>query len=325
MRVIISGLIFVLFSATSASSASSMICYNDGTIVVKEVTAVKGLAELSLAAGFMDGTLKAEPAIGTTIVSVDINPGILDGKSSKEVESLTEQRQRLEDRLRALDTREDIFKAAAKSQSGKAPRKTKSNPDPMQTIRQGTDFAIAQLETVYTTRRKTTQELGRIDAKIEAAKKGARSGDGSVRIAVTPPQGRVMIRYATSRIKWRPYYDLHLAGDGFARIQFSARMEENVASYLLKVSPASLNDSATAATFPVTPGGSAKLADYRFPVAEERYGNDIFNSFSGRVTNTSTQNLPQGEARLYKNGAYLGKIRFEGLSSGRSKVISLGR
>jgi hypothetical protein len=325
MKVNILCLLLALSCATAASAASSMTCYNDGTIVVKEATAIKGVAEVSLAAGLMDGTLKVEPAAGATIVRVDVSPGILDGKSSKELESLTEQRQRLEDRLRALDTREEIFKAAAKSQSGKAPRKTKSNPDPLQTIRQGTDFAIAQLETVYTARRKTTQELSKFDARIESAKKGARSGEGSVRIAVTPAQGRVTIRYATSRIKWRPHYDLHLAGDGFARLLFSARMEESFGSYLPRVSPGSLNDNATAATFAATPGGSAKLADYRFPLAEERYGDGIYNSFSGRVTNTSTQNLPQGEARLYKNGAYLGKFRFEGLSSGRSKVISLGK
>ena len=72
--------------------------------------------------------------------------------------------------LQALATREEIFKSAAKSQGGKAPRKSKANPDPMQAIRQGTEFAIAQLEAVYTSRRRTEQEIRRIDSRIAAAK-----------------------------------------------------------------------------------------------------------------------------------------------------------
>ncbi|MEI6207515.1 MAG: hypothetical protein WCP20_12105 [Desulfuromonadales bacterium] len=317
-------LITILLAASAASAGNSMTCYSDGTVAVREVVAVKGVAEVLLAAGLLDGTLKVVPAAGTTLVSVDISPARLDSRSDKEIETLTEQRQRLEDRLRALATREEIFKSAAKSQSGKALRKTKSNPDPLQTIRQGTDFAIAQLETVYTTRRKTEQEIKKTDARIAAARKNARSEESSVRITVTPVRGRVTVSYATSERGWRPHYDMHLAGDGSAGLQFSARISGNFDGYLLRVSPASLAESATAPTFPVTRGGSAVLGSYRFPISEERYGEGIYNSFSGRLTNTSRQYLPPGEAGLYKSGAYLGRFRFEGLSSGRSRVVSLG-
>lgn len=317
--------LFILFCAALASAASSATCYRDGVVVVKESAAIKGVAEVPLAAGLLEGTLKVEPAAGTTILNVDITPARLDSKSDKELEALAEQRQRLEDRLKALTTREEIFKAAAKSQSGKAPRKTKSNPDPMQTIRQGTDFAIAQLETVYTARRKTEQEIRRTDARIAVVRKSARSGESSARITVTPATGRLTIRYATSERGWYPRYDMHLAGDGFARLQFSARIVGNFGGYLLRVSPDSLAESATAPTFPVTQSGSATLASYRFPISEEQYGGGIYNHFSGRLTNTSTQHLPPGETGLYKSGAYLGKFRFDGLSSGKSRVISMGK
>jgi hypothetical protein len=318
-------LLLVLLSAAVASAGSSMTCYSDGAIVVREVVAIKGVAEVPLPAGLLDGTLKVDPAAGTALVNVDIGPAKPDSKSDKEIDVLTEQRRRLEDRLLALATREEIFKSAAKSQSGKAPRKTKSNPDPIQAIRQGTDFAIAQLEAVYTTRRKTEQEMKKIDDRIAVARKGARSGAGSAHISVTPAHGMIRVRYATSELGWRPYYDLHLAGDGFARLQFSARIDGEFGGYLLRASPGSITESSTAAAFPVTKVGRATLASYRFPLSEERYGDGIYSHFSGRLTNTSTQNLPAGDAALYKSGVYLGRFRFEGLSSGRSRVISLGK
>jgi len=318
-------LLFILFSAVPASAGGSMNCYSDGIIVVREAEAIKGLIEVALPPGLMDDTLKVEPATGTVITNVDITQARMESRSDKEILALTEQRQRLEDRLLALSTREEIFKAAAKSQSGKAPRKTKANPDPLQTIRQGTDFAIAQLETVYTTRRKTEQEMKKIDARVAVVRKSARVGESSARVTVTPARGRVTIRYAVSEKGWKPYYDIRLAGDGFAGVKFSARMVVSFDGYLLRVSPGSLSESATAGTVPVKQGGSATLGNYRFPLSEERYGDGIYNSFSGRVTNTSAQHLPPGEAKIYRSGAYLGKFVFGGLSSGRSGVISLAK
>lgn len=313
-----------MFSAAVASADNSMTLYSDGSVVVKDATAIKGMIEAPLAAGLLDGTLKVEPANGTTLLNVEMLSAHLDKRSEKELESLTEQSQRLQDRLRALDTREEIFKSAAKSQSGKAPRKTKSNPDPMQAIRQGTDYAIAQLETVYTTRRKTEQEIKKIDARIALVRKNARPGGSYARITVTPANGRVTIRYATSERGWLPHYNMYIAGDGFARLQFSARIVGNFGGHLLRISPGNLTESGTAPTFPVTSKGVAELADYRFPLSEESFGGGIYNNFSGRLTNTSTQHLPSGEAVLYKSGVYLGKFRFEGFSSGRSRIVSMG-
>jgi hypothetical protein len=130
------------------------------------------------------------------------------GKAETGLDALLEQRSRLGDRLRALATREEIFKSAAKSQSGKAPRKTKTNPDPMQAIRQGTEFAIAQLEAVYTSRRRTELEIRRIDGRIAAAKVSGRGPENIVRIHVAPVRGRITARYAVAGLAWTPRYDI---------------------------------------------------------------------------------------------------------------------
>lgn len=326
MRTEMIAAIFALTAgSTLAHADSSITFYRDGAVFQREASAVKGVAEVPLEPGLLEGTLKVIPASGTTILGVEISAARQDGKSGRELEGLTEQRQRLEDRLQALATREEIFKAAAKSQSGKAPRKTKTNPDPMQTIRQGTDFAIAQLEAVYTARRKTEQEIKKIDSRIVAVKRNGRSGESTARINVTPARGRLTVQYATSEVGWFPQYDLHLTGSGTAKLLFSAKITSNYSGYVHRVSAASLADAGTAGTFTALPGGIARLAAYQLPIEEESYDSGIYNRFSGRLSNTSTQYLPPGETGLYKVGAYLGRFRFEGLSSGRSSVVSLGR
>ncbi|MBC7963278.1 MAG: hypothetical protein H7Y05_10075 [Steroidobacteraceae bacterium] len=320
----IAGIFALTVTASAAQAGGSITFYSDGAVFEREAVAIKGLAELPLEAGLLEGTLKVVPAPGTTILGVEIRAARQEGKSGKELDALSEQRQRLEDRLQALATREEIFKAAAKSQSGKAPRKTKANPDPMQAIRQGTDFAIAQLEAVYTARRRTEQEIKRIDSRIAAIKRSGRSGESTARISVTPTRGRMSVRYATSEIGWQPRYDLHLTGSGTARLQLSAKVTANYSGYLQRVSAGSLAEAATAAVFPALPGNSARLATFQLPITEESYGGGIYNRFSGQLSNTSGQYLPPGETGLYRGGVYLGRFRFEGLSSGRSRLVSSG-
>lgn len=317
-------LCFVTLSVTSASAENDITFYRDGTLIRQEAGAVKGAIDIPLAAGLLEHTLTIIPARGTTILGVETfktEPGT---RTDKEFETLIEQRRRLEDRLQALETRETIFTSAAKSQSGKAPRKTKANPDPMQAIRQGTDFAIAQLEAVYTARRKTKLEIQKIDAHLAAAGKNRRPAERSVWIAVAPPRGRVTLRYATTERGWQPRYNLQLEGDGSALLLLSARITGNGRGERVRVSSGSLAESAGAETLPAQ-SGSAVLASYRVPVTEERYTGGIFNHFSGTITNNSPHYLPPGESGLFRNGTYLGTFIFEGLSSGRSRPISLGK
>lgn len=324
MRITLACLCIIAFSANAASSADMITFYRDGSMLQQAATAIKGIIDIPLAAGFLEQTLTVVPAPGTTILGVETGitgPGTAVDKG---VETLTERRRRLEDRLQALETRETIFTSAAKAQSGKAPRKSKTNPDPMQAIRQGTDFAIAQLEAVYTARRRTTEEIRNIDARLAASGKESRAAAGSVRISVAPPRGKVTLRYATSERGWRPRYNLHLTGDGTARLQISAQVAGNRRGFQIRVSPGTLDESAVAETFPLR-SGSDFLATYLMPMTEKNFQGGIFTRFSGLITNSSPHYLPQGESGLYRGGTYLGQFIFEGVSSGRSRAVSLGK
>src|SRR5690242_16773397 len=169
-KIIASIALLVITAGTALADSRVVTFYSDGALVELETAATKGVAEIRLPPGMMAESLRIKPLNNAVIQRVDILASRLEGKGTKDLDALLEQKNRLEDRLQALATREEIFKSAAKSQSGKAPRKTKTNPEPMQSIRQGTDFAIAQLEAVYTARRKTELEIRRCDARIASLK-----------------------------------------------------------------------------------------------------------------------------------------------------------
>ena len=313
----------LLTSATSgfASGERSVTFFSDGALVEVRAAAVKGVAEISLPSAMIGDSLRIRPLGNAVIRQVDVLPSRLEGKEARELEQLLEQKNRLNDRLQALETREEIFKSAAKSQSGKAPRKTKANPDPMQSIRQGTEFAIAQLEAVYTTRRRTQQEIRRLEAHISALKK-AGQGEGTVaRVAITPKNGRVRVRYALKGLGWTPRYDLRLNNDGHALLTLYGQLPGAFAGYLLRASASALADNPTAPAFPVSSGALARLAEYRLPVREVYFGNGVGSDFSFEVTNSSTARLPSGEATLYRSGEFWGRFRFEGISSAGSRKV----
>jgi hypothetical protein len=217
-----------------------------------------------------------------------------------------------------------IFKSAAKTQGGKAPRKTKANPDPMQAIRQGTEFAIDQLEAVYTSLRKTEQEIRRIDSRIAAAKASGRGPDNVVRIHVSPPNGRVTACYALAGQDWTPRYDLYLDDSSSGQLYMSGVFSSAFPGYLLQVSPSALVKRDSARVFPVNPGPAARITKFQLPVADAHFGAGLQNSFSFVLNNPEKLDLPAGVAYLYKSGEYVGRFRFEGISSGRSRVISRG-
>ena len=311
-------------TASPGFAANTVTFYRDGALLQQEAVALKGVIDLPLTADILENTLTVTPATGTSILGVETVRRETVDSQEKELEALTEQRRKLEDRLQALAAREAIFTTAAKSQSGKAPRKSKANPDPMQAIRQGTDFAIAQLEAVYTARRKTTHEIQKLDTRITASRKSRRSSTVSTRIAVTPQNGKVALRYATAERGWQAQYNLYPEKNGTARLQLSARLTGTLPGYQVRVSSASLAEFANAETVPAQ-AGSAVIATYSLPLADEQYSEGIYQHFSGRITNNTPHYLPPGESGLYRDGAYRGKFRFEGISSGRSRVISLGR
>ena len=155
-----------------------------------------------------------------------------------------------------------IFKSAAKTQGGKAPRKTKTNPDPMQAIRQGTEFAIAQLEAVYTSRRKTEQEIKRIDSHIAAAKVSGRGPENVARLYVSPANGRVTSRYVLAGQTWTPRYDMYLDGSSSSQLYMSGVFSSGFPGYLLQVSPSALAEHDICPCVPGQPWTGCK--DYQY-------------------------------------------------------------
>jgi len=308
-----------------AATGRSVTFFSDGAVVKMDVVASKGRVEFVVPHGAIENSLRITPVEGSRIHAVETTALRPDQKRIKEMDALYEQKNRLEDRLKALETREEIFRAAAKSQSGKAPRKTKNNPDPMQSIRQGTEFAIAQLESVYTARRKTERELRKVDAKIAAISKSGSVAEKQVRVSVSPARGRLKISYAIAGAGWSPVYDFRLSGDGHADISQYGFIPAGFSTYLLKASPSSLAESHAAPVIRPVSGRSARLAEYRLPTKEERFGNGITADFSYELVNNTNIHLPAGEATVYYKGEYRGKVRFEGMSSARSRKIASGR
>ncbi|HEY6006827.1 MAG TPA: DUF4140 domain-containing protein, partial [Geobacteraceae bacterium] len=149
MRVITFAAFVLLLTAPAGAAGRSVTLFLDGARIEQEVAVVKGYAEIPLPAAMQANSLRIRPVAGGEITRVEVVALPAAGKERREQARLNERRERLSARLRALATREEIFTAAAKSQSGKAPRKTKTNPEPVANLRRGTDFALGQLEESY--------------------------------------------------------------------------------------------------------------------------------------------------------------------------------
>ncbi len=322
-------LFFGLISAmtgTAFAETKNITFFSDGAIAEIETTATKGFAEIPLLPAIIDNTLRIKPMGGASIQRVDFLTVRRGAKGSKELDTLLERKNRLEDRVQTLAGREEIFKAAVKSQSSKAPRKTKNNPDPILSIRQGTDFAIAQLEAVNSAQRKAMSEMRHLDTRIaEIRKAGMGTTEMIARVNVTPNNGRLKVRYALAGQAWTPRYTIRMNGDGKAALTLYGQVPRAFAGYLLRAAPAMLVDSNTAHSFPVTAGSIAKLSEFTLPSKEEQFDNSLTTSFSSILTNKSAVYLPAGEASIFRNTEYVGHVRFDGISSGRSKRVSNGR
>ncbi|CAH2031735.1 DUF4140 domain-containing protein [Trichlorobacter ammonificans] len=313
-------LTYFVMTSTAMAAPREITVYSDGILIEQEVTVRKGGTEFSLPAPIRENSLRVKPLDGGSIGRVELVPFRLPEKQQKELDSLTEQKSRLEDRLKALDTREEIFAAAAKSQSSKTPRKTKTNPDPLAAVRQGTDFAIAQLEAVNTSRRRTIQELKRVEARLAAVQKAV-TGGPTVRI--TAPAPRIRIAAVLAEGAWTPSYDIRLQGDGFALLTLLARLPVLPEGYAVRVVNASLGGSRQEQALPVTAAGPVRLAQWRLPVEQERTVNAPLPSCQFLIRNNSGTPLAAGEAALYVAGEYLGTVLLPALAGDATAKISL--
>lgn len=324
MRVI-TVLCAVLFMATPAAAAvKSVTFYLDCARVESESAAVKGYLEVSLPRGMEAGSLRIRPLHGASIARVEVSPSRTDRKLEHELTRLAERKDLLADRLKALAAREDIFRAAAKSQSGKAPRKTKNNREPLEDIRKGTEFAIAQLEGVYTARRKAENELKSVEARLASLREEGNVGGSVARIWLAGKEGRVTVSYLHSTLKWTPCYDFRVGNDGEMQVVMNAILSVAEKGAMISVVPAPLAEASAEPPLPADPAGVARIAAFSLPMEKERFSPFPQASLSFSFKNLSGKRLPPGEATCYRRGEYLGKTPFAGCMPGEAGELAFG-
>ncbi len=327
MRILLFSFIVLLFTAVQGNAAvKSVTYYLDGAKMEYETVSNDGFLEIRLPKDVIAGSLRIKPLGGIRIERIEIQQAKSDSKTAKEITALTERKNLLMDRLKALDTREDIFKAAAKSQSGRTPRKTKNNPEPMVNIRKGTEYAISQLETVYTLRRKTEKELASLESRLSSLQ-GARGSGGCVhRVWLSANRGRVHISYLMSERRWKPLYDFRLNGDGRVEMAIRAVFASTEKNTSVFVVPTKIYD---AASNPVPPQAVSKpfskYGVFTFPVENEAPSRGPVSCLIFTFKNLSDRRFPAGDAACYLHGEYLGSFPFEGVGPKESGTLSFGK
>jgi len=324
MRVFLAVLVLLSASAAYAAGSRSITYYLDGARVDEESVVTKGYAEIVLPAAALPESLRIRPIGGTSILRVDIQNARTNPKHEKELQALVERKRRLEDRLRALNVREGIFTAAAKSQSSKAPRKTKTNPEPMVTIRKGTEFAVAQLEEVYRARRNAEDGIRDVDARLSLLKKEADIGRRIVRVWVSG-KGRVASSYLVAGTAWTPAYDFRLDGKGAVDVTLHAlfpRPEKGTSVTVAAVPLAAAGEEPSRVSVG-SPFG--EVMRFRCPVERENSGELLSEGTAFSFTNSSSITLPPGEATVFRIGEYFGKAPFGGLQPGATGEIAAGK
>lgn len=304
------GMLPVMLVCQQATAGQKSVTYFlDGARIEQELNASGGYLELALPDNFAPGSLRIK-APGGSVLRVELVPAEQDRRRAAEIARLRERRGELQDRMAALTRREDIFSAAAKSQSGKAPRKTKANPDPVGTLQQGTEFALNQMEAVYRSKRKCRHALDSVERELAAAARGV----ASARIWVAGAKARVS--YLVRDERWSPCYDLRLSGEGEGDLLLHAKLpqREKGVQYLVSrgtmaqaaAAEAVRGDFPTLARYPLTPapGSGREQPASRLSFAAVAAG------------------LPAGEASLFWRGEYLGAGPFAG---GGATEFSIGR
>jgi hypothetical protein len=290
---------------SALAGSRELTAFSDGFLIEIETVAKKGIAELTLPGPIRDGTLRVKPLDSSIVGRVELLPVKRPDKLQQEINNLTEQKNRLEDRMKALDTREDIFAAAVKSQSSKAPRKTKTNPDPIASVRQGTSFAIAQLEAVYTARRRTEQELKQTLALLANLTQKSAAGP-TIRVVLSQPTSRIRVAAVLSRGGWTPHYDIHVQGDGTAHVTMLAALDRLPDGFTVKVAPSALSAGQPKQLYPHQPGNFTRLFAWQLPLEQEQVTTSPLPVFSFTLKNNSGSALAAGQASLYYTGEYIG-------------------
>ncbi len=296
---VLCALLSLLICRSAAAGEKSVTCYLDGARVEQEVAAPGGFIEYPLPDSMLPGSLRAKPLGGGSVLRVELVPADRDRRRAREIARLEERRSELLDRMQALERREEIFSAAAKAQSGKGPKKSKSNPDPLGSLQQGTDFALAQLESVYRNKRKCRSSLEAAERELAAAKKGV----ALARIWLSGAGAR--ISYLIDNERWTPSYDLRWSGEAGGELLLHARLPQPEKGVRYLVS----NGVISQGVAPVPARGDYPLLSRHPLLLRSRPTGDPPLSFAFAAVEAG---LPPGEASVFWRGEFLGSGRFAG-------------
>lgn len=307
-------LALVLGAGAASAAESRTTLYLDGARIELTAMARKGVASVTLPASMVVGSLRVEPLKGAVIDRVQLSAPPVPKDAQRERRSLDARRELLEDRLAALTVKEEVFKSAAKSQSGRAPKRTKTNPEPLATIRQGTDYAVAQLEAVYRSRRVAERDLGQVKKKL-AALAGDPAAVGSVARIAVHGGDQLRVSYLVREQRWSPSYDLHLTGESIG--QLTVRGAGGAA-----VVPATIVAAGTAKELPV--GTDGVVARLRCNVIREEHGGGAQPTIRAEIACPDALPLPGGPADCYARGNYLGTVALPAIVPGSSLPVVCG-
>jgi hypothetical protein len=312
--------IILAFSA-DVFAGRSVTLYLDGARVEQSEIARKGYLEITVPAGAARDSLRIAPGKGVEILRVVTAPLQLPKSIEAELGKLAEREELLNARLKALSVREEIFKSAAKSQSAKAPRRTKTNPEPLSTIRQGTDYAITQLESVYQAKRKAEKELAQIAGRRSLLGKDELSGGNVARVWLTPASGSVTAVWIQSDRRWTPAYQLRVDDKGSAVISLAAQGITLAKGETADLVLATLQSAGHIAAFRYE-NSLAILKKEEFKVTSQPETGH--SPFMVSLTNSSGLNLPPGDISCFKSGVYMGIGIFQGVDVGKPIDIVCG-
>jgi len=308
---LVGSVLLVLLCQQAAAGQKSVTYYLDGARVEQDAAALNGYLEFQLPDSFVPGSLRVKPLGGATVQRVELVAADRDRRGARQIARLEERRGELQLRLQSLAGREEIFTAAAKAQSGKGVRKSKSNPDPMGSLQQGTEFALAQLDAVYRSRRKVQSALESVERELEAA------GKNPARARIWLLGASARVSYLINDARWIPCYDFRWSGsDEPGALLLHARLPhpEKGVQYLVSSGTAAQGVAArpvrgafpTLSSFPLTlrSGSRSDATPMTF----------AFDRVEG--------GLPPGEAAAFWRGEYLGSGRFPG---GGASEVTVGQ
>ncbi len=313
--------LFLLVWGSPLHAAGNISLFLDGAVVERVESARKGYLEISLPAAVRIGSLRIRPVFGTQLLRVETAEKQPSKKAEKELAAIGERREFLLDRQKALEVKEEIFRSSAKSQSAKAPRRSKTNPEPMVSIRQGTDYAISQLESVFREQRKVARELKQLEEKKGELARSGQAGGHVARVWVAPAAGRVSASYIQTDRSWHPRYELRTTSATSGSFAVFPGDLELLRDESATVHLATLESGSAAPSWKFADAGRAVMVS-ELPLSRKLEAGGLIQLMTVSLTNTTSGVIPAGMIACYADGAYMGQGRLQQMNPGSSTELS---